>query len=91
MHRTDKYSQHSSVIWPVRLNGWMFVFELSGCGFKSSCSHVNCRTSVTWVLTKFWMSLEQVMDECRTSDSKCMFNSWHKLVTTISHLAYLGW
>ena len=21
MHRTDKYSQHSSFIWPVRLNG----------------------------------------------------------------------
>ena len=21
MHRTDKYSQHSAIIWPVRLNG----------------------------------------------------------------------
>ena len=39
MHRTDKYSQHSSVIWPVWLNGWVFVYELSGCGFESSCSH----------------------------------------------------
>ena len=37
MHRTDKYSQHSSVIWPVWLNGWVFVYELSGCGFGSSC------------------------------------------------------
>ena len=40
MHRTDKYSQHSSIIWPVWLNGWVFVYELSGCGFKSSCSHL---------------------------------------------------
>ena len=28
MHRTDKYSQHSSIIWPVWLNGWVFVYEL---------------------------------------------------------------
>ena len=43
MHRTDKYSQHSSVIWPVWLNGWVFVYELSGCEFESSCSHWNFR------------------------------------------------
>ena len=41
MHHTDKCSQHSSIIWPVRLNGWVFAYELSGCGFKSSCSHLN--------------------------------------------------
>ena len=43
MHRTNKYSQHSSIIysksWPVWLNGWVFVYELSGSGFESSCSH----------------------------------------------------
>ena len=27
--------------WPVWLNGWVFVYELSGCGFESSCSHLN--------------------------------------------------
>ena len=31
--------QHSSIIWPVWLNGWVFVYKLIGCGFKSSCSH----------------------------------------------------
>ena len=31
MHHTDKYSQCSSIIHPVWLNGWMFVCELSGC------------------------------------------------------------
>ena len=41
MHRTDRYSQHSSIIWPVWPNGWAFVHELSGCGFESSCSHLN--------------------------------------------------
>ena len=36
MHRTDKSSQHSSIIWPGWLNSWVFVYRLSGCGFESS-------------------------------------------------------
>ena len=43
MHRTDKCSQHSSIIWPVLLNGRVFVYELSGCGFESRWSHLNFR------------------------------------------------
>ena len=39
IHRTDKYSQQSSINLPVWLNGWIFVFELSGCWFESSCGH----------------------------------------------------
>ena len=35
------YSRHRSIIWPVWPNGWVFVYELSGCGFESSCSHLN--------------------------------------------------
>ena len=37
MHHTDKYSQHSSIIWPVWVNGWLFIFKLSSCRFESSC------------------------------------------------------
>ena len=40
MHRTYKYSQHSSIIWPVRVNGWVFVYELSSSGFESRCLHM---------------------------------------------------
>ena len=43
MHPTDKYSQHGSIIWPVWLNGSVFVYELSGCGFKSHCCHLHFR------------------------------------------------
>ena len=39
MHRTDKNSQHSSIIWPVWLNGRVFIYELSGCGFEPHCCH----------------------------------------------------
>ena len=30
MHHTDKYSQHSLIIRPFWLNGWLSVYELSG-------------------------------------------------------------
>ena len=40
MHRTDKQSQHSLIIWSVWLNGWVFIYELSGCWFEPSCSHL---------------------------------------------------
>ena len=30
-------------IRPVWLNGWVFVYKLSGCGFESSCSYLNFR------------------------------------------------
>ena len=29
--------------WPVWRSGWVFVYELTGCGFKSCCNHVNFR------------------------------------------------
>ena len=43
MHRTDEYSQHSSIIRSVWLNGWVFVYKLSGCGFESSYNHLKFR------------------------------------------------
>ena len=43
MHRTGKYSQHSSVILPVWINGWVFVYELSGFEFQCLCYHSNTR------------------------------------------------
>ena len=30
----------NTIIWP---NDWVFVYKLSGSGFKSSCSHLNFR------------------------------------------------
>ena len=30
------YSKYSSIIWSVWLNGWVFLYELSGCGFQSN-------------------------------------------------------
>ena len=43
MHRADKYPKHKSIICPLSLNGWVFVYKLSDCGFQSRCSHLNFR------------------------------------------------
>ena len=40
MHRTGKYSKHSSTILSVWLYGCVFVFEQGGCRFESSCNHI---------------------------------------------------
>ena len=40
LHCADKYPQHSSVIWPVWLNDWVFAEEQGGCGFNSRCIHL---------------------------------------------------
>ena len=53
MHRTDRYSQHSSIISPVLLNSWAFVYKLSACGFDLRCSH---RYSTCFELGVHWQS-----------------------------------
>ena len=40
VHRTDKYSQHSSINWSVWLNSWVFVYKLSDCKFEFRCCHL---------------------------------------------------
>ena len=42
---TDKYSEHSSFIWPVCSKGWVFVYEWSDSGFESTSSKLNFRFS----------------------------------------------
>ena len=40
---TVQISTHNTIIWLVWLNGLLLVYEQSGCGFASSCSHLNFR------------------------------------------------
>ena len=54
--RTDNYSEHSSIIWPVWLNSWVLVHELSGSGFKSSCRHLNFRFCACFEQGVPWLS-----------------------------------
>ena len=43
MHRTDKYSQNSSIIWLVWLNGQVFGYQLSGYGLESRFCYLNVK------------------------------------------------
>ena len=40
----------------VWLNGWMFVYEQSGCGFESGCYHLNFRYGVCFEGGVHWYS-----------------------------------
>ena len=69
MHRTDKYSERSSVIWSVRPNDWVFVYGLSGSGFESICSHKN---EIICLTTSFTIPLWKTGFDLTTRDSYFM-------------------
>ena len=56
MHLTDKYSQHSSIIWQVWLNGWVFIYKPNGCRFESHCCHLNFRYGTCFEQGVHWHS-----------------------------------
>ena len=56
MHHTDKKSQYSSIILPVWLNAWVFVYEVNGCGFESHCCYLNFRYSTSFEQGVPWHS-----------------------------------
>ena len=41
MQRRDRYSEHSSVTWVFQPNGSVFLYELNGYGFESSCNYLH--------------------------------------------------
>ena len=48
-----KVLKNSSIVWP---NGWVFVWELSGCGFESRCSNLNFRYCASFEQVVPWHS-----------------------------------
>ena len=95
MHRTDKYSQHWSIIWPVWPNGWVFVYEVSDCGFESRCSHL-----IFWYGTWFEQAVPWHSGNCRVwihsqtrtwHDKNTQSNAPYREVLTaqLNHLANL--
>ena len=96
MHRTNKYSQHSSIIWPASLNDWVFIYELSGFGFESCCRHL-CFTvcvyfeeGIPWDSGKYKMWIHSETRTCH--DKNIQLNALYRyvLVTQPNHLASLA-
>ena len=71
MQRTEKFSQQCSIIWPVLVNGWFFVYELSGCRFNPYCSHLNFRLRVASALSKEFLGIQATM-QCEFT-LRCVF------------------
>ena len=71
----DKFSQHSSIIGPVWSNGWVFVYELSGCGFVSRCLHLLFK-QIDWLL--FLLKTEKL----RNIEGKIWRRSLERKMTT---------
>ena len=58
---------------PVWLNGWVFVYELNGCGFESRCGHLIFRYRACLVQGVPWHSGNYrlwIHSETRTWDDK---------------------
>ena len=89
MHRTEKYSQHRSIIWPVWLSGWEYAYEISGCGFESNCSHLNFRFRICFEQgvprlsgIECGFTLKRMRDMTRTYSQK--FSKCHSKYLTLS-------
>ena len=79
MHGTNNYLEHSSIIWLVWPNGWVFVYELSGSVFQSSCSHLNFRLRASFVQGVPWQQATTVREFTlkRVSDMKKTYSQMH--------------
>ena len=98
MHHTDKYSQHSSIIWSDWLNGLVFVYEQSGCGFESCCSHLNFRYCACFKQRVPWHSgnygvqiLKCVRDMIRTYSQMHLTDKYLQYSSIIWPVWLNGW
>ena len=55
---------------PIWLNGWLFVGELSGCGFEFRCCHLNFRYRACFEQGVSWHLGVWIHYETRTSHNK---------------------
>ena len=56
MYHTDKFSEHSWIIWSVWLNGSVFAYELCGCKFDTRCCQISfivCQDAICKCLILF--------------------------------------
>ena len=82
---------HSYLIHKRTLNHSVFVYELSGCGFESSCSHLDfrfcacwSRQGVPWQFLAKWLSVDSLWNVCMTWQE-------HTVITNRLHWKLLVW
>ena len=90
MHHTDKYSQHSSDIV------WVFVHQLSGCGFKTCCCNLKFRycvcfeQGVPWHLSNYRVQFQS--ERHRWNDNNIQSHAQYRyvLIMQLNHLGSLA-
>ena len=90
------FKKYSSILWPVRPNGWVFVYKLRGFAFEYSCSRLTFRyrasfeQGVPWHLGKYRVWIHS---EMRTwHDKNIQSNPPYRevLTTQLNHLVSLA-
>ena len=84
-------AQNQRSDWPVWLNGWVFVYELSGCGFESRCGHYWITVSGIFlsVLTR-----NSTLSRCTLTLQKkvdCTKETWRNFSNTTGSLTLFIW
>ena len=88
MQHADKYSQHSTIIWPVWLNGWVFIQESSGCGFTSDMVPASSKEFLAFrQTTECGFNLKLVRDMITTYNQVQHTDKYSK---QLNHLASLA-
>ena len=82
LHRTDKYLQYRSIIWPFWLNDCLLVHELTGCRFEPGCSHLNFGNCAC--LIKYFL------DIFATAECECTLKRVRDMICTYSQIYHPG-
>ena len=99
LHVLTMYSQHSSIIWPVWLNGWVFIYKLNDSGLESRCSHGNFRyhacfkQGVPWHSRNYrvWIHSETSSNMIRTYSQMHRANKYLQCSSIIWSVWLNGW
>ena len=88
----------SCFLWPVSLNGWVFVYELSACGFESSCSCLNFRFPACFEQgvprhsgnCRVWFTLKHDMTRTHSQVHRTDKNSQHSsiILASLSNMVF---
>ena len=86
LHHTNKYSQHSSIIWPVWLNGRVFIYKLSGYGFESHYCHLP--SDMAPALSKEFLDIQAsysmwILQQCYQKNSEEMLDIYFLCLLSI--------
>ena len=92
-HLVFKRTLNQLAIWPVLLNGWVLFYELTGCRFESSSSHLNLRfrvcfeQGVPWHSDNYKVWIHSETHTWRDKNIQLILNIQYK--NTICHLFHL--